>query len=61
MYANVSHERSVIVCSTCHRTLWWRSRTGMRVCMVCHPDPLDVLGTLLPLEHRVDAHWSTSS
>jgi hypothetical protein len=23
--------------------LWWRSRTGQRVCMVCHPDPLQAL------------------
>jgi hypothetical protein len=34
-------------CPTCGNTLrWWRSRRGRRVCMVCHPDPLEVLGTL---------------
>jgi hypothetical protein len=48
MLDEVACTPSVSVCPTCKRTLWWRSRTGRLVCMVCHPDPLDALGTLLP-------------
>jgi hypothetical protein len=47
MFTNRSPERFDSVCPTCNRMLWWRSRMGRRVCMVCHPDPLDALGTLL--------------
>jgi hypothetical protein len=34
---------------TCHcgnRLLWWRSRSGYRVCMTCCPDPLRALEIL---------------
>jgi hypothetical protein len=34
-------------CSRCgNDRLWWRSRTGYLVCMVCARDPLDALETL---------------
>jgi hypothetical protein len=34
-------------CSRCGNSLlWWRSRSGYRVCMVCCPDPLAALETL---------------
>jgi hypothetical protein len=46
MFANASRARSDIVCPTCNRMLWWRSRTGRRVCMVCYPDPLQALEVL---------------
>jgi hypothetical protein len=55
MFANVSRAPSEIVCPVCNRMLWWRSRTGRRVCMVCHPDPLDALGT--PLPARGQSRW----
>jgi hypothetical protein len=35
-----------IGCPRCGGLLWWRSRAGIRVCMVCDPDPLDALHTL---------------
>ena len=34
-------------CSLCgNDLLWWRSRTGYRVCMRCYPDPLGALEIL---------------
>jgi hypothetical protein len=34
-------------CSRCgNALLWWRSRTGYRVCMTCTPDPLEALAVL---------------
>jgi hypothetical protein len=34
-------------CSRCgNDLLWWRSRSGYRVCMRCCPDPLSALETL---------------
>jgi hypothetical protein len=36
-----------MTCTTCGNTLlWWRSRTGHRVCLRCDHDPLDALSTL---------------
>jgi hypothetical protein len=41
------------ICPICGNILlWWRSRTGMRVCMVCHPDPLEALAMLLSGQGR---------
>jgi hypothetical protein len=35
------------VCARCGNTLfWWRSRSGIRICMVCNGDPLSALETL---------------
>jgi hypothetical protein len=37
-----------MTCSQCGNTLlWWRSRTGHRLCMRCHPDPWQALEALL--------------
>jgi hypothetical protein len=34
-------------CSVCgNQLLWWRSRSGYRVCMTCNPDPVTALETL---------------
>jgi hypothetical protein len=34
-------------CGVCGNQLfWWRSRSGYRVCMTCHPDPLAALEIL---------------
>ena len=34
-------------CGVCGNTLfWWRSKSGVRVCMVCNEDPLLALETL---------------
>jgi hypothetical protein len=34
-------------CGVCGNQLfWWRSRSGYRVCMACHPDPLAALEIL---------------
>jgi len=34
-------------CSRCgNDLLWWRSRSGYRVCMQCSPDPLEALEVL---------------
>jgi hypothetical protein len=31
-------------CTSCgNALLWWRSRMGARVCMICYPDPLEAL------------------
>jgi Transcriptional Coactivator p15 (PC4) len=31
-------------CTGCgNALLWWRSRMGARVCMICYPDPLEAL------------------
>lgn len=37
-------------CPTCGSLLWWRARSGARVCARCHPDPM---GALDPLTRRV--------
>jgi hypothetical protein len=37
-----------MTCSQCGNTLlWWRSRTGHRLCMRCHPDPWQALEAFL--------------
>lgn len=42
----MSHDHNA--CPRCSNTLlWWRSRTGRRVCMVCHADPLKALQQLV--------------
>jgi hypothetical protein len=54
-------------CSRCENTLlWWRSRTGYRVCMVCGPDPFTALEILarrgMPgLVQRVQGWWHEST
>jgi hypothetical protein len=44
----VSTRAAGMTCSQCGNTLlWWRSRTGHRLCMRCHPDPWQALEALL--------------
>jgi hypothetical protein len=38
--------REATGCPVCGGVMWWRSRTGARVCAGCFPDPLDALDAL---------------
>jgi hypothetical protein len=50
-------------CSVCgNQLMWWRSRSGYRVCMPCNPDPLAALEILARrgkpgLVQQVQAWW----
>src|SRR5262245_51095593 len=51
------HLTMLDTCSRCgNALLWWRSRSGLRICMRCYPDAWDALAVLAKYEGAHASH-----